>query len=292
MNDALCMDLADGRSPEALIATILRHHPHWSGSVPLEEELCEAVNIMEVREWTSDAFEGALVTDEDKQRGTILVREGRPERRRRFTIAHELGHFLIPTHDGQHSCTLADMSEKRRDTDHRRREAEANRFAAGLLMPKPWFERDLQRLGDADVAHVQALSDTYRTSLEATINRYVDLTDDTCAFVFLRNGIIRYVRPTRDFPRLAVERGDSLPLGSVSARPSSGPLRTPSSWDEIDGAIWLASEKGTRPRRLLEQTMHQQDGFQVTLLFIESAALEEAGEEEELEKSWQLRFRR
>ena len=69
----------------------------------------------------------------------------------------------MPSHKGNQQCTAADLRESRRDTDHRRREAEANRFAAGLLMPKPWFSRDLDRLGNADVAHVMSLAKQYCT---------------------------------------------------------------------------------------------------------------------------------
>ena len=40
------------------------------------------------------SFEGALLTDPDKSQGIILCRPGVPGGRRRFTIGHELGHFL------------------------------------------------------------------------------------------------------------------------------------------------------------------------------------------------------
>jgi hypothetical protein len=37
-------------------------------------------------------------------------------------------------------------------------------------MPRDWFARDLDRLGDADVTHVQTLAKQYGTSLEGTSN--------------------------------------------------------------------------------------------------------------------------
>lgn len=291
MSDALLMDLADCRSPEALIATILKHHPAWNAFVPVEE-FAKTVNIVDIKSLEIDAFEGVLITDEDKKKGVILVKEGGSSERRRFTIAHELGHFLIRSHEGFQQCSAADMRERRLGTEHQRREAEANRFAAGLLMPKPWFLRDLRRLGDADVSHVQILADRYQTSLEATINRFVDLTDDTCAFVFSRNGKIRYVRRTRDFPPMSIAAGDVLPLASMSARPLVGPLRVPSSWSELDGGIWLQSEHGTQSPRLLEQTLHQREGFQITMLFLNPDDVEEENEEQDLERSWEPHFRR
>ena len=61
-------------------------------------------------------------------------------------------------------------------------------------MPRPWFVRDMRVMGEADVTHIQRLADDYNVSLEAGTNGYVELTDDTCAVVFSRDGVIRYVR--------------------------------------------------------------------------------------------------
>jgi hypothetical protein len=68
MNDALLMGLADCGSPEKLLAVILKHHPDWTAPVPVEE-LASSVNIVEFRELEADGFEGALLTDADKNRG-------------------------------------------------------------------------------------------------------------------------------------------------------------------------------------------------------------------------------
>lgn len=288
MSDELLMDLADCGSPEKLLAVILKHHPDWTAPVPVEE-LARSVNIVDFRELEGDSFEGALLTDANKQKGVILYKAGARIERRRFTIAHELGHFLMPAHKGDQQCTAADLRESRRDTDHRRREAEANRFAAGLLMPKPWFSRDLERLGNADVAHALSLAKQYCTSLEATSNRYCELTDDVCAFVFAKDGIIRYVRRTSNFPSTSLKSGDRLPVGSSSLRAGSLPLRVASTWSEVDGSVWLETEHGRRPPKILEQTIRQSSGFQTTLLFIEPEEIETDEEENE---SWKVGFGR
>jgi Zn-dependent peptidase ImmA (M78 family) len=126
----------------------------------------------------AETFEGALMTDPEKTRGIILSKAGTTPKRRRFTIGHELGHFLVPSHKGNRQCTSADLRETRRETIHQRQEAEANRFSAGLLMPRPWFIRDMRAMGEADVTHIQRLADVYNVSLEACANRYVELIDD------------------------------------------------------------------------------------------------------------------
>jgi Zn-dependent peptidase ImmA (M78 family) len=284
MSNELRMDLADCGSPEKLIGVILKHHPEWVAPVPIEE-LALKVGIVEFRELEADGFEGALLTDAEKNNGVILTKAGAREERRRFTIGHELGHFLMPSHKGSRQCTASDLRESRRDNDHRRQETEANRFSAGLLMPKPWFVRDMNQLGDADVTHAQTLAKRYRTSLEATVNRYIELTDDKCAYVFSKDGVIRYVRRSDDFPRLAVKSGDELPRQCASLAAPSEPLRVASSWSELDGSVWLETTWGTRLPTVLEQSVRQKDGYQISLLFIAPDA-DDDETEEGLEDSW------
>jgi len=283
------MDLADCGSPEKLIAVILKHHPQWTPPVPVEE-LALKVGIEEFRELEAQTFEGALLTDPDKTRGVILTKAGARDERRRFTIGHELGHFLIPSHKGNRQCSAADMRETRRDNHHRRQEAEANRFSAGLLMPRPWFVRDMRKLGEADVTHVRHLAKQYRTSLEACANRYVELTDDTCALVFSKDGVIRYLRWTDKFPFLSVKAGDRLPRNSASLSAPATPVRVATSWADLDGSTWLETKWGKAAPRVLEQSIRQSDGFQTTLLFIESR--DEDDDNADLEESWTPRFHR
>lgn len=291
MNDDLCMDLADCGSPDALLRVIFDHHADWPQRVPIKE-LAESVGIIEFQDIEVEGFVGALMTDQAKNKGVILTKVGQPEGRHRFTVAHELGHFLIPSHEGNRQCTAADLREQRRDTAHRKQESEANRFAAGLLMYKPRFARDIDRLGDADVSHVMTLAKHYGTSLEATANRYVDLSENSCAFVFSKDGVIRYARSKRGFPRLAVQKGDRLPDDCYSHQAPATHLRVPTDWAEFDGSVWLQTEFGKRAPTILEQSMRQRDGYQVTLLIAQVADDEEVAEEEKLEDSWRIGFRR
>jgi hypothetical protein len=147
-------------------------------------------------------------------------------------------------------------------------------------------------LGEADVTHVQTLAKQYGTSLEATSNRYTDLTPDACAFVFSKDGVIRYLRPTSNFPRLAVGRGERLPPRCSSLRAPAQPMRAATPWEEIDASVWLKTELGQKTPKVLEQSMRQRDGFQVSLLFIDTAEMESEEEESELNRSWEVRFPR
>lgn len=63
------------------------------------------------------------------------------EPRRRFTLAHEIGHICIPWHTGITVCSLDDPSYKvQGQTLINTQELEANTFASELLMPTPWIQ--------------------------------------------------------------------------------------------------------------------------------------------------------
>nr|WP_294552910.1 ImmA/IrrE family metallo-endopeptidase [uncultured Rhodopila sp.] len=70
------------------------------------------------------------------KRPTVLVSKRIFELRRRFTLALELGHVLIPLHVG--SIIYEIDSAGTADDNHFATEAEASRFASELLMPAKW----------------------------------------------------------------------------------------------------------------------------------------------------------
>ena len=74
----------------------------------------------------------------------MMLAPGQNPGRRRFSIAHELGHYGIPTHARARTgyrCHEADLRSRSRDVASR--EWEANDFAAELLMPTHRFAADL-----------------------------------------------------------------------------------------------------------------------------------------------------
>jgi len=78
--------------------------------------------------------------DFDKKK--IVVNKDDPPNRQRFTIAHELGHYLL------HKDYVKDESRYNvllrrplKDLDYTKEEQEANCFAANLLVPKEMLEK-------------------------------------------------------------------------------------------------------------------------------------------------------
>jgi hypothetical protein len=94
---------------------------------------------------------GEIRPDPDRM-GAFIIRVSRHDsrERQRFTVAHEIGHFLL--HRDQIGSGITDDALYR-STLSDRREAEANRIAADILMPdalvREWLNR-AQLLGVDD----------------------------------------------------------------------------------------------------------------------------------------------
>lgn len=272
---ALLKDLAVCGSPETLLAAILKHHPEPRTPVDVEA-LALSVGVVEFRPLDGEGPLCALMTDVGKSKAVILCAPALAEQRRRFAIAHQLGHFLLKDHPGDRQCTSRDLAENRRDTAHRKAEMQANRFAAGLLMPKPWFLDLVASLGKPVVTHVPTIAATYAVSLEAAAARYADLTQATCAFAFIKDGTLRYTRPSRSFPEFAIKAGAAVPPALALARPDDRIV-----WTPADPREWIALPRDARAPKLTMQVLSKANGFQLVMLFINAAAERRADEEAE-----------
>jgi len=84
-----------------------------------------------------DDISGVLLLNDNHP--VIGINQGHSEVRKRFTIAHELGHFILHKDNGN-ELFMDKMLFRRASTDYSekdlRLEAEANYFAANLLMPE------------------------------------------------------------------------------------------------------------------------------------------------------------
>jgi Zn-dependent peptidase ImmA (M78 family) len=275
------LDLDGAGSPNALVTRIFQLEPNLPIPVPIEQ-LCQQFDITSIGDLNTDGFEAALVTNEVKSEGAILVAKGRSRQRRRFSIAHELGHFLIPAHlprVGEPSFCSAEhlRAADPRDEDRRRRmEAEANRFAALLLMPPPVLRAELQKIRRPDVVDIVRLAELFDVSKDALARAYADYTREAVAIIVIHKGrIARSYRNERNFPWLAVSRGQSVPAGSVYHGGEPSAARSPV--EECEADLWLSEVEARKVASMTEQVLHQQNGF--ALLMLHADLVDEDDEE-------------
>ena len=80
-------------------------------------------------------------------------------RRQRFSLAHEIGHIVIPWHIGTIACHTDIALPSSAEYHYRPSEAEANGFAAALLLPSGWVREQLAADSRLEV-RLRALWDT------------------------------------------------------------------------------------------------------------------------------------
>ncbi len=104
-------------------------------------------------------------------RPRVIIEKNQPATRRVFTLGHELGHIVIPWHYGTDFCRL-DSAARLVDHLTAEVEAQANHFAAELLMPTKWVERLIKveaRLEDL-VEAVKAAGVSYHAASIRLVN--------------------------------------------------------------------------------------------------------------------------
>ena len=98
-----------------------------------------------------DNISGTIINQ--KESAVIGVNSNHAVARQRFTIAHELGHFLLGHELGEK--IIDDVFDKPND-----KEREANEFAAELLMPKDFLKQDvIKKIKIPDLARRYAVSE-------------------------------------------------------------------------------------------------------------------------------------
>lgn len=254
------VEIADLVHPERIVEAIVQQNPDLPLPVPVEE-LAKLAGISKIESFASEGFAGALVTNAEKSDGAIFYSSRDPRPRQRFTIGHELGHFLLPWHRrSQFNCKPQDLGFSAKAEW----ETEANRFSAELLMPRSLVIGRLRAEGSPDISHITSLAQTFETSLEMTARRYIELNEFPCAIVFSKDNVVRYsVRSDFFEMPLAVRKGDALPCASES-RQSKGDSKD---WHEIDAHWWLRERRSAEElTSIFEQTLRQENGFKITLL--------------------------
>lgn len=267
------LDLDGAGSAAALVFRILKLEPALPLSVPVEQ-LCRKLDITSIGELSTKGFEAALITDDCKSAGAILVASDRSRQRRRFSIAHELGHFLIPSHlprPGQQSLCSAEhlgINDVKEQDRRRRMEAEANRFAALLLIPPPLLRDELKAIRRPDISDVVRLARVFDVSKDAMARAYCEYSREAVAIAVIRNGrVLRTYRNAANFPPLEVWRGQPVPSDSLATTTvQAGQV---SSIEECEPGLWVREPDDRTVARLTEQVLGQKEGFSLVMLVAE-----------------------
>lgn len=265
------LDLDGAGSPGALVTRIFTLLPDLPIPVPIEE-LCGYFDIVDIRDLETEGFAAALIADANKSKGAILVRKNSSRTVRRFSIGHELGHFLIESHvpgtDGGLWCSERQLRQSTLDACDRRArmEVEANRFAAGLLMPAHLVKRELAG-ACPDINEIARLARHFDVSLEAMARTYVDRHREEVAVAIVHKERVRRIYRRQTFPFIDATVGAGVPQASLYHRVKLNPGTTTAP-EPADDHIWLGDISYRQEREMTEQVRIQRNGYALILLHV------------------------
>jgi Zn-dependent peptidase ImmA (M78 family) len=207
---------------------------------------------LRIQEVDAEAFEGSLIRALDGPKGIIAVNQSiREFSRKRFTIAHEIGHYLIPGHR-----TLENVCTNKMIESWQRRlngpELEANEFAVELLLPARYVREPL-RLADPSLRTIGAVASQFETSLTATTLRFVSLTELPCVAVWSVAKRAQWYRRSDAFPFYLSK--EILPCDGSFAYSLFAGGKAPDDFAEVGAEAWLDRRDAENVVRVLEHSI-------------------------------------
>ena len=165
------------RDIEARATELLKQNGLFKQVVDVEA-LAEALRVSVQSQPLEDGFSAFLLVKEGN--ATAFVNSDHHPNRRRFSLAHEIGHFVL---HHQPTKKLDDLFldksvalYTRKDHHSNDMEREANEFAASLLMPRDLLEKyvnknDLDIEDEFDVSRLALALGVSEQALQISLNR-------------------------------------------------------------------------------------------------------------------------
>lgn len=210
-----------------------------------------------VREAELPSCEARIIGFRDQ--AIITVRNSGDPRRRRFSIGHELGHWIH--HRGRSSiCRSSDIGNPRAASQL---EKQADRFAADLLMPRYLFAPALAAVERPNFEAIDALGATFATSRLATSLRCIDL--GAWPVMLICHGS----RGRRWFKRADSIPDDWFPRDDLDPSSPSFPVLfgivERSKSQSVSASLWFDRRDASR-YRITEHSLKAHGGSMLTLL--------------------------
>lgn len=134
------------------------------------DKLAKSIGLKIDYQDLDDEVSGFLVLKDNKN--IIGVNENHPTVRKRFTISHELGHYILHINEQALFVDYYKGNKLYRSTSKEynyRMEKQANQFAACLLMPESLISEEIERLPESLSydRKLERLSELFKVSSQA-----------------------------------------------------------------------------------------------------------------------------
>lgn len=210
--------------------------------------------------------EARIVGDGD--RAIISVSEDSGLQRRRFSIAHELGHWEL--HRGrQFECRASDIDNA--ENGPLNPERQADNYAADLLMPWYLFQPMLGQAKHVDLALLEHMHRTFEASLPATAIRIADANVEPVIIACYDQTGRRWVSRSKDVPDRWYPV-DTLDPDTYAADVLAG-RRDRTHMSAVGASAWFDAD-GIGDYEMKEQSIRLSDGKVLVILRITEEAMQ------------------
>ena len=169
---------------ETLALELLERYEITNPPIPIEK-IAKKIGLNIVTFKFEDDIAGALIIE--KETGTIGINPTNTIERRRFTIAHELGHYLMHKIgneffvDKDFLVKWRNASTSKYNDIEKTQEIEANAFAAAILMPKNLIIAEIEKstmknLGEGEL--ITELANRFKVSTIAMSYRLTNINNN------------------------------------------------------------------------------------------------------------------
>lgn len=227
--------------------------------------------ITEVQAASINKFEGALFPGDTRSKWLLLYnRTLTSPGRIRFTMAHELGHYILHRlHRESFECSPTDMLNW--SQDEKDMEGQADLFASYLLMPLDGYRAQVGATVDLDM--LGRCAERYGVSLTAAILKWLSYTDEKAVLVMSKDGFIDWAwssEPALKAGAFFKSRASTieLPTGSLAA---DADVRHERTGTLIPAKAWFRSAEPQMQMREMKISADQYDSV-LTLLCLPRAA--------------------
>ena len=228
-----------------------------------------------------DGFDGLLKANKARSKWLVLYNSATPsEGRKRFTIAHEFGHYILHRHQ-QDLFECGDDDIETGDNNERDIEAEADLFASTLLMPLDDFRRqvDGQPISFDLLGHC---ADRYGVSLTAAALRWTEIAPKRAILVASRDDHMLWAKSNKAALRSGAyfaTRKNTIEL------PHDALAHSYNAFDMCDNRTgraqsWFSREPASMPITEMTRVAGQYD-YTLTLLLLPEAEWQGARHDDE-----------
>ncbi len=146
----------ENRKIEELVREILKACNVVKAPVPIVE-IAENYGFLVIEKVMEDDESGFLIYskngllyNEKKYNKIIAINTSENPLRKRFTIAHELGHYFLEIHEKEDTIPYYYVHREQIIDDYKK-EREADKFASELLMPIDFLKYELRNIKNVDL---------------------------------------------------------------------------------------------------------------------------------------------